>query len=221
MQAIIFDLDGTLYQTELIAIAAFQKTFATLREKNLYHGQSPTVTQIKSVFGMTGQEFWKRLLPEADETVRMKADEILLKYELELIEQGKGKFYPDVVLSLYRLREAGWHLFIASNGIKDYVHAVLDSANITHLFTDIYTVGDHPQQKKKDAVRRCIDQYQIREGYMVGDRSSDVEAGKANELITIGCRYEGYPHFGELYELEDADYVIKHFRELFQYICGQ
>ena len=39
----------------------------------------------------------------------------------------------------------------------------------------------------------------------IGDRRSDVEAGKANGLRVIGCQYEGFPQFGSKNELQGAN----------------
>ncbi|MOA70685.1 bifunctional 5'-methylthioadenosine/S-adenosylhomocysteine nucleosidase/phosphatase [compost metagenome] len=46
---------------------------------------------------------------------------------------------------------------------------------------------------------------------MVGDRSSDVEAGKKNGQTVIGCAYAG---FGNGTELQGADVLITNFDEL-------
>ncbi|MMZ68855.1 bifunctional 5'-methylthioadenosine/S-adenosylhomocysteine nucleosidase/phosphatase [compost metagenome] len=46
---------------------------------------------------------------------------------------------------------------------------------------------------------------------MVGDRSSDVEAGKKNGRVVIGCAYAG---FGQATELQGADVLISNFNEL-------
>lgn len=46
---------------------------------------------------------------------------------------------------------------------------------------------------------------------MVGDRSSDVEAGKMNHQTVIGCAYAG---FGRDEELAGSDALISEFAEL-------
>ncbi|MNR58572.1 bifunctional 5'-methylthioadenosine/S-adenosylhomocysteine nucleosidase/phosphatase [compost metagenome] len=48
---------------------------------------------------------------------------------------------------------------------------------------------------------------------MVGDRSSDVEAGRSNGLGVVGCAYAVY---GRQEELKDADKLITDFRELLE-----
>lgn len=214
MRAIIFDLDGTLFQTEKVAVPAVEAMFRVLKENGFYTGDIPSAAKIQSVFGMTHEEIWQRLLPEADEETRKKADRIMLEKELELIAQGKGALYPDVEETLKELKKAGWTLFIASNGVLPYVRGALESKGLISLFEEIYTAGEFGTKSKTELVRICKERHGITGGYMVGDRSSDMKAGKENHLTVIGCRYSGFPQFGEKDELADADYIIREFKDL-------
>lgn len=218
MKACIFDLDGTLFQTERIAVPAFEKTFQTLHKQGMIQTSNPTEADIRSVFGLTGKQFWAKLLPEADESIRNEADQWLLKYEKELINKGKGKFYPGVQQGLRELKDLGWSLFLVSNGIREYVNAVLASGDLQHLFTEVFTLGDQPELQKKDVVQELIRSYSIKKGYVIGDRNSDIEAGTENGLTAIGCRYKGFPSFGDDEELKEADHIIQHFQELIEMI---
>lgn len=214
MRGIIFDLDGTLFQTEKVAVPAFQETFRILQKNGWHEGNVPSEREIQSVFGMTHEEIWARLLPGSDEETKEKADRIMLEKELEMFEQDKGMLYPDVEKTLHELKQDGWALFIASNGAGPYVRGALDSKGLTSLFQGIYAAGDYETNTKVDLVKICKEKHGISGGFMVGDRSSDVEAGKANQLTVIGCRYVGFPHFGEEEELAEADYTIRRFAEL-------
>ncbi|SFJ36942.1 HAD family hydrolase [Thermoflavimicrobium dichotomicum] len=218
MRAIFFDLDGTLFQTEKIAVPAFQQAFIWLKEQGEYDGEIPTEADILSVTGMTIEQLWAHLLPNATEEMKERMNQKALEIELKLINEGKGELYPKTEETLVQLRERGWTLFIASNGLGPYVHGVLEATGILPLFQDIYAAGEHQTRSKVDLVRKCIQQYDVTEGYMVGDRSSDVEAGKMNQLKVIGCRYTEFPKFGSLDELKEADYKIGAFDELLQVI---
>lgn len=218
MRAIIFDLDGTLFQTEKVAVPAFQETFYYLQEQKLYDGSIPSETKIQSVFGMTHQEIWENLLPHADEKVRELADQRMLQEELRLFKEGKSKCYPGVKETLQQLKVNGWTLMIASNGVGPYVRGALASQGILDWFLDVYTAGDYETKSKTDLVQLLKEKHGIQEGYMVGDRSSDVKAGKENGLTVIGCRYAGFPQFGESDELAEADFVITSFSEILEHI---
>jgi phosphoglycolate phosphatase-like HAD superfamily hydrolase len=214
MKAIIFDLDGTLFQTEKVGVPAFQETFRVLKEAGMYRGDLPSVEKIQSVFGMTHEELWQTLLPDAGVDIRHKADQIMLEQELKLFREGKGELYPGVKETLLALKERGFPLFIASNGVGPYVRGALEAKDLLSIFSGIYTAGDHQTKSKVDLVGLLKEQHRIKEGFMVGDRSSDVEAGKQNGLFVIGCRYAGFPQFGQRDELAGADFVISSFAEI-------
>ncbi|WP_241154335.1 HAD family hydrolase [Staphylospora marina] len=214
MKAIIFDLDGTLFQTEKVGVPAFRNTFEELRRLGRYDGPVPSDERIASVFGMTHQEIWETLLPGADPETRRFADRRMLDLEVDMLRSGEGVLYPGVEETLRRLDAAGHPLFIASNGAENYVRAALDSKGLTPLFAGIWTAGKHKTETKTELVRMLMDECGVSGGIMVGDRKSDVEAGKGNGLFVVGCRYEGFPAFGGENELEGSDRIIRTFRQL-------
>lgn len=218
MKAIIFDLDGTLYQTEKVAVPAFRLTFEELQQKSLLHRNMPSNEEFESVFGMTGAEFWPRLLPKVPRSVHEEADRRLLFWEIQEINRGNVECYPFVKDTLRSLQRKGYVLFIASNGLKPYVEAVLQAAELDQFFLDIYTASEYQTASKVDLVRICMEKYNINMGYMVGDRRSDVNAGKENNLISIACCYKGFPSFATKDELLNADTIIDSFDKLLKIV---
>ena len=218
MKAIIFDLDGTLFQTEKVAVPAFQETFRHLQTTGRFQGDIPDEANIQSVFGLTHQELWEVLLPGADRAVKEEADRFMLQKELELFRLGKGEIFPRVRETLMQFYEDGWPLFVASNGVGDYVRTALETKGLISLFKGIYTAGEYQTADKSDLVRILKNDHGVTDGWMVGDRSSDIKAGKENQLFAVGCRYTGYPCFGQENELDEADAIIHSFPELKQVV---
>lgn len=66
-EAIVFDMDGTLFQTESLLLPAYHKMFDILREEGLYVGPTPPEERILSSLGMLLADIWKKVMPEADE----------------------------------------------------------------------------------------------------------------------------------------------------------
>ncbi|MFD1435646.1 HAD family hydrolase [Kroppenstedtia eburnea] len=213
-EAFIFDLDGTLFQTEQVAIPAFHQTYQQLQEQGLHRGNRPTDEQVTSVFGMTSGGIWERLLPGASDEAKKIADDWWLQNELDCLAEGMGELYPGVAQGLEALHGRGFRLFVASNGRGPYVRGVLQTFGISSWFTGIYSAGEKQIFDKDRLVALLMKEHQVTSGWMVGDRSSDVQAGKANGLTVIGCRYAGFPQFGDGKELADADQVIGSFSEL-------
>ncbi|GKU75800.1 HAD family hydrolase [Paenibacillus sp. L3-i20] len=212
-KAVIFDMDGTLFETDTLLIPVHKRVFQTLREEHLYMEKTPPVEQLLGCLGMILEDIWKQLMPSSTEKARERADVLLLQYELEGLAANEGRLYPHVQETLERLKGNGIKLFVASNGLEEYVKGVAEHRGIADLFDGIYSAGQYNTASKVDLVSILLKDHNLNpeETWMVGDRSSDVEAGKANGLKTIGCAYARY---GRESELADADVHIFDFREL-------
>lgn len=210
-EAMIFDMDGTLFQTETLLIPAYHATFDEMRREGTFTDKTPDEEIMIGCLGMLLPEIWRRVLPDADERVRQRADELFVKYALEYLEKGYGEFYPEVADTLARLKASGIRLFVASNGLKEYVRGVARVKGIAPLFEELYSAGEHQTASKVDLVRLLLERHNLRHAWMVGDRSSDVEAGLKNGLTVIGCEYAG---FGDGSELNGSHVRIRSFAEL-------
>lgn len=210
-EAMVFDMDGTLFQTESLLLPAYHKMFDILREEGLYSGPTPPEERILSSLGMLLAEIWKNVMPEADEAVHRRADELLLKLEIEGLQAGGTLLYPQVTETLAALRERGIRLFVASNGLKDYIHSIVVVHELKDLFEGLYSAGGQGTATKTELLRLLLEDHGISNAWMVGDRSSDVEAGKGNNQTVIGCAYAG---FGRQDELKGSDVIISSFDEL-------
>ncbi|MFC4075454.1 HAD hydrolase-like protein [Salinithrix halophila] len=215
---IIFDMDGTLFQTEKVAVPAFHRTFQRLNEEGLYTGERPDDSQVQSVFGMTQADIWENLLPGSSDSVKEQADRWWLEDELDCLKEEMGALYPGVEETLRELDGRGWRLFVASNGLGPYIRGVIRTFSLEDLIEEGYSAGEHAIGEKDRLVGKLMKEQGIDSGYMVGDRSSDVRAGKANGLTVIGCRYAGFPQFGEGDELTGADGVIDAFPQLLEIV---
>ena len=51
-EAMIFDMDGTLFKTETLLVPVFHQVFDRLREERLYEGETPPEELILSCLGM-------------------------------------------------------------------------------------------------------------------------------------------------------------------------
>ncbi|AEI39816.1 HAD family hydrolase [Paenibacillus mucilaginosus] len=212
-EAMIFDVDGTLFQTETLLLPAYHATFDRLRSEGLYVGETPPEQYILGSLGMLLEHIWQQVIPESDVAVHRRADELLLHYQVEGMARGEGLLYEGVAETLKELRARGIRLFTASNGLEGYVKGVIRAQGLEPLFESggLFSAGEHSTRSKVDLVRKLLDQYGIRSAWMVGDRSSDVEAGHANGLFVVGCDYAGFRKEGEL---DEADVRIRDFREI-------
>jgi phosphoglycolate phosphatase-like HAD superfamily hydrolase len=212
-QALIFDMDGTLFETDTLLKGVHERIFATLREEGLYTEPTPPVEKLLGCLGMLLEDIWKNVMPGSTDEARKRADELLLQYELEGLEAGEGSLYPHVDETLRKLKERGLRLFVASNGLEHYVKGVARHKGIAGLFEGLYSAGEHGTATKVELVARLLRENGVERAWMVGDRSSDVEAGKGNGLVVVGCAYAVY---GRKEELQGADALISDFGDLLE-----
>lgn len=210
-QAVVFDMDGTLFKTETLILPAYHGVFDRLRAEGLYQGETPPEQLMLGSLGMLLEDIWKNVMPDADPAAHHRANELLLELELSGLKTEATELYPDVAETLAGLKERGVQLYVASNGLEHYVKGVAEAHGIATLFDGLFSAGEHQTCSKADLLRLLMKQHDLSTVWMVGDRSSDVEAGKQNGQTVIGCRYAG---FGDDHELEGSDVIIREFKQL-------
>ncbi len=210
MAKFIFDLDGTLIDSTSVFIPTIYATFS-----HFPNIKKPSEDMIRDAFGLTDEDFWKKLMPGSTMEERNSA------YELRDIYIGKhmqnvNLLLPEAYRVLSGLYEQGHTLTTASNCGTAYLNSVLDSQSIRRFFTMPLCLEMVNGQEKADILRRHLEHFSKENMFMVGDRSSDIEAAHAVGIPAIGCRFG----FGDKSELKDADYNIYSLTELFSF-CGE
>ncbi|WP_199880749.1 HAD family hydrolase [Bacillus massiliglaciei] len=213
---IIFDLDGTIFDCKELTNLTFPRTLEVLKERYSEELEMKIFPSYEHFLGMVTDDIFAILLPNADSEVIEEAEAILVDIEAEYIPKA-GKLFPHVEDTLKALKNEGYPLYIASNGSKEYVHRVIEEFSLESYFVDLYSAGGQETRTKVELVAKLLDAYPAKKGVMVGDRHSDIEAGKFNQLITIGCRYG----FGDEKEIQDADYTVHHIQEILPIIKKQ
>ncbi|MCD5323417.1 MULTISPECIES: HAD hydrolase-like protein [Pontibacillus] len=202
--AVIFDMDGTLFQTDLILEPALEETFNQLREENLWDSETP-LESYRSIMGVSLPEVWRTLLPNHTEEEREAANESFQKYLVEVIHRNKGALYPHTKDVLQALTEQSFSVFIASNGEEKYLHTIVQHFGLEKFIEDIYSIQSINGGNKGDLIRKLMIDHNISRGMVVGDRRSDIKAAKSNGLTAVGCKFD----FSQEGELDGADLVIE------------
>lgn len=198
-KVIIFDLDGTLYQTHLTLIKAIEKTFKDL---NLEIPKNDTITEN---IGNIIEDLCFKL-------VNYKNEEMVSKvraYEKELIKEGK--LFEGVKDVLVELISLGYKLVICSNSSYEYIQTILKSTNIINLFLIIK--GREKDKSKTLLIKEILEETKAEYALVVGDRFVDIKASEENHLISIGALY-GYGKN----EVSEATYTIKSIKQLIDLI---
>ncbi|MGG0670599.1 HAD hydrolase-like protein [Lederbergia citrisecunda] len=209
VQSIIFDMDGTLFQTDTILELSLDDAFENLRAMDEWIGATP-LDAYRSIMGVPLPKVWETLLPEHSIEVREQTDAYFLERLIENIRTGKGALYPNVKETFEYLTANDYSIYIASNGLTAYLQAIVEHYRLDRWVTETFSIQQIETLDKGDLVGKIIGKYAITNGAVVGDRLSDINAAKDNGLVAIGCNFD----FAQEDELAQADFVINDMIEL-------
>ncbi len=198
MHLIIFDLDGTLFNSETSVLLGVQDALKAV-------GLPPSRDDfILSLMGENTENFCTKLLSsygkKGMDTYRdfLKA---LWVSEAKQIESN-GELFDGVPEVLEELSHMGHKLAVCSNATKEYIGHVLKTQGIAQYFD--YTKSADEMKNKTHGIKELLASTEHSEAVMVGDRIHDLEAAAANSIHFIGALY-GYG--GD--EVRDAEYVAE------------
>ncbi|PGB02352.1 HAD hydrolase-like protein [Bacillus toyonensis] len=209
LQALIFDMDGTLFQTDKILELSLDDTFDHLRSLQLWDTVTP-IDKYREIMGVPLPKVWETLLPDHSIEVREQTDVYFLERLIENIKNGKGALYPNVKEIFTHIKENNCSIYIASNGLKEYLQAIVSYYALDQWITETFSIEQIQSLNKSDLVKAILSKFDIKDAAVVGDRLSDINAAKDNGLIAIGCNFD----FAQEDELAHADIVIDDLMEL-------
>ncbi|MGG0730487.1 HAD family hydrolase [Bacillus paramycoides] len=209
LQALIFDMDGTLFQTDKILELSLDDTFNHLRSLQVWDAETP-IDKYREIMGVPLPKVWEALLPHHTNEVRKQTDAYFLERLIENIKSGKGALYPNVKEVFSFIKENNCSIYIASNGLTEYLKAIVSYYDLDQWVTETFSIEQIQSLNKGDLVKNILKKYDIKEAAVVGDRLSDINAAKDNGLIAIGCNFD----FAQEDELAHADLVIDDLMEL-------
>ncbi|MES9683950.1 HAD hydrolase-like protein [Gottfriedia acidiceleris] len=203
LKSLIFDMDGTLFQTDKILELSLEDTFNNLRSLNLWDKETP-IDKYREIMGVPLPKVWEALLPNHSKEDREQTDAFFLRRLIENIRNGNGALYPNVKEVFDYLKANNYSIFIASNGLIEYLDSIVKYFNLDNWVSETFSIQQIGTLDKGDLVKTIISKYDIKAGAVIGDRLSDINAAKDNGLIAIGCKFD----FSQEDELEHADIVI-------------
>ena len=212
-KAIFFDMDGTLFRTNSILGEALHNTFELLRQEGKWHAETP-LQLYYDIMGVPLPVVWEKLCPHFDEEERERCNGIFHEQLLTAIHDNKGSIYPQVHETLAKL-QLRYPLFVTSNGEVAYLQAIVETFHLQHYFKQVYSIQQIDSLNKSQLVGLAMQQHNVTDGYVVGDRLSDINAAKFNGLTSIGVNFD----FAQQSELQQADYIVDELQQLLHIIA--
>ncbi len=209
IRTIFLDYDGCLHNSLMIYAPAFRKAYAYLVDSGRANRREWSDLEITPWLGYNSQEMWEHFQPDLDLAVREHCMNIIGEEMQKQINAGRPQLYPGALETLATLKTRGYHLVFISNCRIYYQDSHNQLFGLDRYFEELACSEAFDYISKTEILRKLRPHFP--EGQvMVGDRQIDIEAGRENGLVTIGCRY-GFAQPGEL---DAADLLIDDIREL-------
>lgn len=200
--SIIFDLDGTLWDSTNTVARAWQKA----KNEVDYIDLNFTREVIRSITGMTYKAIFEKLLPEIDEEKRNAFKSICSKYELETLYSEGGELYAGLDETLKYLVQH-FKLYIVSNCQSGYIEVFFKISGMEHYFSGHQCYGTK-NLPKADNIKDIINDHNLQAPVYIGDTMGDYNAATKAGVPFVFAAYG----FGEVNEDQVA--TIKEFSEL-------
>lgn len=167
-QGILFDLDGTLWDSsEEVAIS-----WSEAIQKYSDFKMEITTEMIQSVMGKSMTEIADILFAECDLEKRRELLEHCCEEENNYIRRHGGKLLEGLEETLQRLRAQGYCLYIVSNCQVGYIEAFLEYHKLGQYFDDFESFGGTGRDKGYN-IRLVAGRNHLEQAFYVGDTQGD------------------------------------------------
>lgn len=173
---VIFDMDGTLWDSSANVAASWNLATAELSDKRF------TAEDIKSVMGMPMDKIAERFFDTETEETRLKIMERCCEGENAYLLEHGGEIYPDTE-TVFRELSKSCRLFIVSNCQAGYIEAFLEYYKLWQYITDRLCWGDNGLQKSEN-IRLIMRRNNVESALYVGDTQTDCDSA-----YTAGAKF--------------------------------
>lgn len=206
---IIFDYDGTLYNSIKIYAPAFRKAYEYLVSQDLAENRVWTEEEISKWLGYSSKDMWNMFMPNLSSKEKNICSNIIGSSMIQYIKEGKAELYKGAIDVLNELKCKGFNLIFLSNCKAEYMNNHIQYFNLDRYFNDFYCTEQFDFIPKHE-IFRFIKEKHKGDYIIVGDRELDIEIGKIHNLYSIGCLY-GY---GSKEELISANSLVNNIEEI-------
>jgi phosphoglycolate phosphatase len=184
MRNIIFDVDGTLWDTTEVVAKAWNRAISEVG------GTSAIITSdiLKKVFGKTMDKIAEEVFADASKETRELLLEKCCQYEQDALRENVDNLlFPGVKDTLAKLSER-FGLFIISNCHSGYIELFMKKVGVEGYITDFECFGD-TNKSKGENIKLVIERNHLDDVVYVGDTLGDYEATVFAGIPFIFAKY--------------------------------
>ena len=200
-KGVIFDLDGTLWDSSAEVAAAWSRTLKKFSGVK----QNISTEEMRGLMGKTMTDIFRILAPNVGEELQAKIGNACCQEEERSLRRSGGTLFPHEAETLTALSRR-YRLFIVSNCQSGYIETFLNFSGFGKLFSDFECFGGTGKRKWENIVllyRRSG----LKKAVYVGDTRLDFESARRADILFLHAAY-GYG------SVPEASYEVGSFEEL-------
>jgi phosphoglycolate phosphatase len=201
MDAILLDIDGTLWDSTEVVTAAWKDILKDRPEIDV----EITPQRLKGLFGKPVPEIAAILFPALSEAEQRQLIDECCRSEHDFLLETPGKIFDGVVDTIRELAKR-YKVCIVSNCEAGYIELVMDALKIRPFITDFECPG-YTGLSKGENCRLVMERNHFTGGVYVGDTQGDADACAQAGIPFVFCKYG----FGNV---DRYDYAIDRFSDL-------
>ena len=193
LRLVIFDVDGTLVDSQAHILAAMGAAFAA------HDLPAPSRADTLAIVGLSLPVAIARLapdLPAHHDTLAAAYKEAFARLRLSPEGAALSPLFPGARAALDHLaRQDHTLLAIATGKSRRGLDHILDLHGLRGLFQSIQVADDHPSKPHPSMIHACLRDTGVdpRRAVMLGDTSFDIEMGRAAGIHAIGVTWGYHP----------------------------
>lgn len=208
---VIFDVDGTLVDSQADIVASMRYAFETAGLL------PPERAKILSIVGLSLDQAMQRLAPDATGDTQMRMVEwykdAYMQLRAEVGAAQSSPLYPGALTALQKLRaQPGVLLGVATGKSRRGLDKLLEAHDLGAFFVTQQVSDHHPSKPHPSMILTCLNETMVdpEAAIMIGDTSFDMDMAKSAGIGAIGVSW-GYHPVGAL---GAADEIIDDFAHL-------
>lgn len=196
IDSIIFDVDGTLWDSTEIVAKAWTKALSEHTNYNMLI----TSARLHQLFGQLLPDIAKQLFPEETESRQLYLIDLCCQEEHRALLSECAPLYEGLE-EMLKILHKQYPLYIVSNCQAGYIEVFLEATGFGHYFKGHLCPGDTGNAKAEN-IRQIIEENHLEVPVYVGDTAGDYQACQKAQVPFVFASYG----FGQV---ETPDYTIR------------
>jgi phosphoglycolate phosphatase len=197
--SIIFDMDGTLWDSTQEVAVAFSKV---VKDKYPEVTDEVTAKKLQGLFGLPLDVIAVKLFQSVSEEHAISVMKECCEYECEYLAQYGASVYEGLETALIKLSKE-YKLLIVSNCQEGYIQCFFQAhPELEKYFMD-YEYPGRTGKFKADNIRIVIERNKLKSPVYVGDTAGDAKAANEAGIPFIFARY-GFGQVEDYYDVIDS-----------------